>query len=116
MANKYVLVPVANGTEELEAVTVIDTLRYDLFLRLQRNSFICFINNYKHIIYIYHNIYINRRAGAKVTVASVEPELVVKCSRGVTIQADELLRTCANSTYDLIVLPGKRIHYIYSYS
>jgi hypothetical protein len=31
-----------------------------------------------------------RRAGALVTIASVEPSLTVKCSRGVTIVADKV--------------------------
>lgn len=34
-----------------------------------------------------------RRAGAQVTVASVEPALTVKCSRGVNIVADKVRST-----------------------
>jgi len=66
-----VLVPIADGTEEIEAVSIIDTLR---------------------------------RAGASVTVASVD-QLQVTASRGVKLVADRLIGQCAD-TYDLIVLPG----------
>jgi 4-methyl-5(b-hydroxyethyl)-thiazole monophosphate biosynthesis len=69
---KHVLVPIGNGTEEMEAVITIDVLR---------------------------------RAGAAVTVASVEDDLTVKCSRGVTIVADTLIKD-AGSQYDLIACPG----------
>jgi len=69
---KRVLVPIGNGTEEMEAVITIDVLR---------------------------------RAGAAVTVASVENDLTVKCSRGVIILADTLIKD-AGSQYDLIACPG----------
>ena len=71
-AAKTVLVPLGNGTEEMEAVTIIDVMR---------------------------------RAGASVTVASVEPDLTIKCSRDVKIVADELISQAVNRPYDLIVLP-----------
>ena len=70
--SKKVLVPIANGTEEIEAVCIIDVLR---------------------------------RAGASVTVASVE-ELQVTASRGVKLVADKLIAECVDETYDLVVLPG----------
>jgi len=69
---KKVLVPIANGSEEIEAVGIIDTLR---------------------------------RAGAEVTVASVD-ELKIKASRGVNITADKLIEDCVSEEYDLIALPG----------
>ncbi len=69
---KKVLVPVADGTEELEAITIIDILR---------------------------------RAGADVTVASVNGKEIT-ASRGVRILADQLLSDCQNESYDLIALPG----------
>ena len=72
-ATKKVLVPVANGTEEMEAVIVVDVLR---------------------------------RAGATVTVASVEEGKQVKASRGVNILADCLISECEGEEYDLVVLPG----------
>ena len=71
-AEKTVLVPLGNGTEEMEAVTIIDVFR---------------------------------RAGANVTVASVESDLTVVCSRDVKIVADELMNKAAQKQYDLIVLP-----------
>lgn len=66
------LVPIADGTEEIEAVTIIDVLR---------------------------------RAGAEVTVASVN-DLQVTASRGVKIVADCLIKDCADQSFDIIVLPG----------
>jgi 4-methyl-5(b-hydroxyethyl)-thiazole monophosphate biosynthesis len=70
--SKKVLVPIADGTEEIEAVCIIDVLR---------------------------------RAGAEVTVASVD-DLQVTGSRGVKIVADKLMSECVEETYDLIALPG----------
>jgi 4-methyl-5(b-hydroxyethyl)-thiazole monophosphate biosynthesis len=72
MKSKTALVPIAEGTEELEAVTIIDVLR---------------------------------RAGIEVTVASVS-DLQVQASRGVNLVADCLIGECADTVYDLIVLPG----------
>ena len=46
-----------------------------------------------------------RRAGAEVTVASVET-LQVTASRGVKLVADVTIANCAGVTYDCIVLPG----------
>ncbi|XP_058095630.1 protein DJ-1 homolog B [Magnolia sinica] len=68
-----VLVPVANGTEPMEAVIMIDVLR---------------------------------RAGADVTIASVEKELLIDASWGLKLVADALICDCAESTFDLISLPG----------
>jgi 4-methyl-5(b-hydroxyethyl)-thiazole monophosphate biosynthesis len=69
---KRVLVPIADGSEEIEAVCIIDTLR---------------------------------RAGAEVTVASVE-KLQVTASRGVKLVADAGIADCTSHTYDCIALPG----------
>ena len=71
-----VVVPVADGSEEMEAVAVVDVLR---------------------------------RAGAAVTVASVEAgRLEVDCSRGVRLRADVGLEDLAQSPGlpDAVVLPG----------
>lgn len=63
----------ADGSEELETVAIVDVLR---------------------------------RAGAEVTVASVEQQCEVTCSRGVKLVADRLIDECTGVTYDLIALPG----------
>ncbi|KAL6999603.1 Protein DJ-1 B [Sarracenia purpurea var. burkii] len=47
-----------------------------------------------------------RRAGADVTVASVEKQLRVEARREVKIIADALISDCADTTFDLISLPG----------
>ena len=46
-----------------------------------------------------------RRAGAGVTVASVDNKQIT-ASRGVKIIADKLMADCTNDVFDLIVLPG----------
>lgn len=46
------------------------------------------------------------RAGAKLTVASVEQELTVRMSRGMKFTADKLISDVADCDYDMIVLPG----------
>jgi len=70
--SRKVLVPVADGCEEIEAVTIVDVLR---------------------------------RAGAQVTVASVD-DLRVTASRGVKLVADRLVKECLDESFDLVVLPG----------
>ena len=67
-----VLVPIANGTEPMEAVIAVDVLR---------------------------------RAGADVTVASVEQQLRIEACHGVKIIADALVSDCGQSAFDLIALP-----------
>jgi protein deglycase len=49
-----------------------------------------------------------RRAGAAVTVASVESTAEVLCSRGIRLVADKLIEECASETYDLIACPVRR--------
>ncbi len=73
-----VLVPIGDGSEEMEAVIIIDLLR---------------------------------RAGAAVTVASVEPgRNTVVCSRGVKIEADASIDDpavkAAQDSWDAVALPG----------
>ena len=70
---KTVLVPIANGTEEMEAVIIIDVLR---------------------------------RAGVKVTVASIEEDLLLEMSRGVFIKADCFLIDCRGKEFDCVAIPG----------
>ncbi|XP_059448643.1 protein DJ-1 homolog C [Corylus avellana] len=70
---KKVLVPIGFGTEEMEAVIIIDVLR---------------------------------RAGADVTVASVEPQLEIEASSGTKLVADTSISTCSDQVFDLVALPG----------
>uniref|UniRef100_A0A0E0LVU5 DJ-1/PfpI domain-containing protein n=1 Tax=Oryza punctata TaxID=4537 RepID=A0A0E0LVU5_ORYPU len=72
-AKKKVLVPIAMGTEEMEAVILAGVLR---------------------------------RAGADVTLASVEDGLEVEASRGSRIVADKSIAACADQVFDLVALPG----------
>lgn len=67
-----VLVPIADGSEELETVTIVDVLR---------------------------------RAGAEVTLASVDG-VQVTCSHGLRITADCGIEACTARVWDAIVLPG----------
>lgn len=50
-------------------------------------------------------IYVLRRAGAIVVVASVEKDLQVQASRNVKLIADVLIGECEKELYDLVVLP-----------
>jgi len=76
---KTVLVPITNGCEDIETVTIIDVLR---------------------------------RAGAEVTVASVEPShgLQIVASSGTKIVADCAIKECLDTVqqgfWDLIAIPG----------
>ncbi|CAN0846456.1 Protein DJ-1 homolog C [Linum grandiflorum] len=70
---KKVLVPIGFGTEEMEAVIMIDVLR---------------------------------RAGAKVTVASVEPQLKIEAASGTRLVADTAISACSDEVFDLVALPG----------
>lgn len=70
--NVQILVPIANGTEEIEATFII---------------------------------YILRRAGANVIVASIESILEIVASGEVKIIADVLLEEVLELSFDLIVLP-----------
>eukprot|EP00933_Yihiella_yeosuensis_P044714 TRINITY_DN39985_c0_g1_i1.p1 TRINITY_DN39985_c0_g1~~TRINITY_DN39985_c0_g1_i1.p1 ORF type:complete len:301 (+),score=47.09 TRINITY_DN39985_c0_g1_i1:42-944(+) len=47
-----------------------------------------------------------KRAGADVTVASVETTLQVKMSRGLKVVADTFIGECAGQDWDAIALPG----------
>lgn len=67
------LIPVADGVEEIETVTLIDVLR---------------------------------RAQIDVTVASIEHDLTVTCSRDCKLTADMPWKEAAKSEYQLIALPG----------
>ncbi|KAK2665067.1 hypothetical protein Ddye_003641 [Dipteronia dyeriana] len=47
-----------------------------------------------------------RRAGANVTVASVEPQLEIEAYGGTRLVADTSISTCGDQVFDLIALPG----------
>ncbi len=68
-----VLIPIADGSEDIESVTLIDVLR---------------------------------RAGAAVTIASVEAQTRIRAARGTLITADALIEDCQDGDWDLIALPG----------
>ncbi|MBT4520862.1 MAG: DJ-1 family protein [Halieaceae bacterium] len=72
---KSVLVPIADGSEEIEAICIIDILR---------------------------------RAGAQVTVASVDLDgaLTITASRRTTLVADCHINDCLQQSFDLIAIPG----------
>ena len=72
-AVKRVLVPIADGSEEIETTCITDTLV---------------------------------RAGAEVTVASVEATTTCTMSRGLKIVADALVTDLGNDEFDLVALPG----------
>jgi 4-methyl-5(b-hydroxyethyl)-thiazole monophosphate biosynthesis len=67
------LIPVAQGSEDIEAVTLIDVLR---------------------------------RAGVRVSVASVEATREVVFAHGTRVVADTLLADVVDPRFNLIVLPG----------
>ena len=69
---KKILVVIAPGFEEIEAITIVDILR---------------------------------RAGARVTLGATV-EGILKGSRGIKIEPDELLDTVLDKDFDLICLPG----------
>mmetsp|Transcript_15449 Transcript_15449/g.46129 ORF Transcript_15449/g.46129 Transcript_15449/m.46129 type:complete len:219 (+) Transcript_15449:134-790(+) len=70
---KQVLVPIADGSEEIETTCITDTLV---------------------------------RAGAEVTVASVEDTVIVEMSRGLRVVADLRVDDLAPLDWDLVVCPG----------
>lgn len=71
-SQKTVLIPLAEGFEDTEAIPMIAVLR---------------------------------RAGARVTIASVGDRTVTSAA-GITVQADRRIDTCSDTTYDLIALHG----------
>lgn len=69
---RRILVPVANGSEEIETSAAVDTFR---------------------------------RAGADVTLASVEDSLTVTMSRGMKFVADDSIDS-VKGPFDAVALPG----------
>ena len=56
-----------------------------------------------------------RRAGADVTLASVEDGLEVEASYGTRIIADKSIAACADQEFDLVALPVTHLSYYYYY-
>nr|KYP71884.1 hypothetical protein KK1_011164 [Cajanus cajan] len=50
-------------------------------------------------------IHVLRRAGADVTVASVEPQLQVEAAGGTKLVADTSISACSDQIFDLVALP-----------
>ncbi|MBD3825202.1 MAG: DJ-1/PfpI family protein, partial [Epsilonproteobacteria bacterium] len=73
MSEKSVMVPLAKGFEEIEAVSIIDVLR---------------------------------RAGIKVSVASLDSNMSVKGAHGITIVCDTDIKNISAYELDMVVLPG----------
>lgn len=73
---KQVLVPIATGSEEIEAVTVIDTL----------------VRGGAAVTVAY--------------ASTDKSTLEVVCSRGVKLVADKFIEDCVNDQWDLVVCPG----------
>jgi 4-methyl-5(b-hydroxyethyl)-thiazole monophosphate biosynthesis len=95
---KKVLVPIANGSEEIESVCIIDTLRRagaDVTGALAAQQHL-FCGGCAQL--------------DSCAVASVEATREVTCSRSVRILADALITDCLSSVYDLIALPGPPPH------
>jgi putative intracellular protease/amidase len=75
-------VPIAMGTEEMEAVILASVLR---------------------------------RAGADVTLASVEYGLEVEASCGSRLVADAHIAACADQVFDLVALPVRFSLFLLTY-
>ena len=75
-----VLLPIANGSEEIEIVAIVDILR---------------------------------RAKVDVVVASIEKSVQILASRGIKIVADKLIGDAAESVYDLIILPVRKLNFFF---
>jgi 4-methyl-5(b-hydroxyethyl)-thiazole monophosphate biosynthesis len=55
-------------------------------------------------------IHVLRRAGAHVTVASVEPQLQIEAAGGTKLVADTSISDCSDQIFDLIALPVSYHH------
>jgi 4-methyl-5(b-hydroxyethyl)-thiazole monophosphate biosynthesis len=60
-------------------------------------------------------IHVLRRAGAHVTVASVEPQLQIEAAGGTKLVADTSISECSDQIFDLIALPVSYHHHIFFY-
>jgi 4-methyl-5(b-hydroxyethyl)-thiazole monophosphate biosynthesis len=84
MGEKRILVPIADGTEEIEAVSIIDVLR-----RAGAEVTVAAVG---------------KGSDGETHRGTAGP--VITASRGVKIVADRTIRECVNESFDLVVLPG----------
>jgi 4-methyl-5(b-hydroxyethyl)-thiazole monophosphate biosynthesis len=82
MTNKRVLVPIANGSEEIETVSIIDTLR-----RAQIDVTVA-------------------KVSGGPNDEQFDNKLQIKASRGVFLVADTDIESVKDQQFDLIALPG----------
>ena len=75
-SDKTVLVPVADGSEDLEAITIIDVLRR------------------------------TKKVNLNVGKVGDSKDLNVTLSRGTKVICDDLVENLKETTFDLIALPG----------
>lgn len=83
MSNRRVLVTIANGSEEIESVSIIDTLR-----RAQIE------------------VTVAKVFGDKNVEEQFENRLQIRASRGVYLVADTDIESVKDQQFDMIVLPG----------
>lgn len=96
---KAVLVPMANGSEEIESVCIIDTLR-------RAGAEVTGAWHHRVCVHAMWDVRGSVLTLTAVAVASVETTHELTCSRGTKIVADCLIDECTHTAYDLIALPG----------
>jgi putative intracellular protease/amidase len=99
-----VLVPVANGSEEIETVTIVGMLLHDTH---KLSLGVCLIVWEISGLMVADTL---RRAGIEVVLASVEELRLINGSRNIRIDADVLLPEVLDQLFDAIVIPGMVSH------
>jgi len=110
------LVPVADGSEEIEVRTLIRRSWIDRATTIRGFTSACPQLASSCSLYSYCTRWLCSqtvaivdtlvRAGITVTLASVSGVTNVKCSRGVSLNADALIVDCVGKEYDCIAVPG----------